>query len=623
MAYFTKLFDFIGKISGAWSDFGVPNGVMEDMPRKLRFFVNTGGKSKFKRAVPADIQSLVGKQNWVVSVGTLSPSELKVEADRFAAYTNDEIARHRAVLTGGASIDQQPPKINLTSSAVDEIIRRYRAERVSSRLMSRSFVVPANRSAEEILSDAEDDLANAVQNARGDTSISEDQTVGLLQQYGYAESAVSGWAGVRQIADHLENDTEFQRLVRLREIVDVQLAQQRLHALSNRDFDGVSPLGPAPAAPEPVLAKSITLKALTDRFMASKPANLTRSRRSQLELPIRLLLEWFGENTSVAAITREQCWELVEFLPTVPAYLAQHYRGLTIKQAAEAYLTRTGAYADRREEAQKYVEIARGIFEFAANERWIEFNPWRGIVISTKPIKKHLEKERSYQPFPISSLNKLFALPIWTGSGDKLPTEKYFLTHRYWAPIIALYSGMRMNEVLQLEKSDIREGDTGIKVFFVTDEEAEEYDPSDFQKRVKTVNAIRRIPIHPRLEDFGFLRWVSQRVSGRLFPEAKTAAGEKPSDNYSKRFHTDLVNADIWVPRRQVFHSFRNNFNDALRDGGTNVELREAINGWSEQRSMDSHYGAGHTDLKLFSEVAKAEYPGLETSCLERNAKLI
>ncbi|KRB29970.1 hypothetical protein ASD99_22915 [Mesorhizobium sp. Root695] len=180
-----------------------------------------------------------------------------------------------------------------------------------------------------------------------------------------------------------------------------------------------------------------------------------------------------------------------------------------------------------------------------------------------------------------------------------------------------------MNEILQLEKADFRKTDGGVNFVRVTDEEHGNYTGTNFAKRVKTENAIRDIPLHPIFGKIGFLEWVQERPDGRLFPEAAIGAAEKPSDLYSKRFRSNLKFANVWKPRRLVFHSFRNNFNDALRHAGVPEELRKAINGWQEQRSMDQRYGRGQTVETLFEHVKKVEYPGLSLEFLKIAAEVV
>jgi integrase len=170
-----------------------------------------------------------------------------------------------------------------------------------------------------------------------------------------------------------------------------------------------------------------------------------------------------------------------------------------------------------------------------------------------------------------------------------------------------------MNEILQLERADITVSPDGINFISVTDQDHADYTGTKFSKRLKTKNAIRNIPIHSTLKDIGFLAWVQDRADGRLFPEATVGkAGEKPSDTYSKRFASNLKAAKVWKRHRLVFHSFRNSFNDALRHAGVEREIREAINGWREQKSMDARYGAGQALGALDAAVQLVEYPGLK-----------
>ncbi|MGV3550158.1 site-specific integrase [Rhizobium sp.] len=593
---------------------------MDDVP-KIPYYM-PGKKPKFKRAVPADLVQIVGKQNWVRGAANLSPAKLKEMGLVFALWTETEINRLRA----GAPLEaaaQPIIKLELTDRIVDQILARYRTERENSRIADRSYFDAGDRPRNELLAEAQNDLSYAVEQAEGHRVETDRHAIRLLQRFGLGNSIPSVSESMPAVVQALQTHELFQRLCRLLEIEDIRLAKARLDALS-LNIPPASAVQASVASPSlhKTLDVGMTLGDVTTEWLKTKSDRLSNSRKSQLSMPIRILHEMLGKETPVASITRSQCRELAAFLPKVPRHHAQHYKGMTPKAAAEAHRKKHGEYADRRDEAQKYVEIIRSIFKFAREEEWLEKNPWDGIAISRKPIKKFEEAERTYQPFPMSSLTKLFSHRIF---GDRYgsPDPKTFLTHAYWAPLISLLSGMRMNEILQLEKADIQMPESGVAVFSVTDEEIGTYDPSEFEKRLKTAQSLRRIPVHPLLIEFGFLKWVAKQKAGRLFPEATRGSGEKPSDQYSKRFATVLKGLKIWGPRRNVFHSLRNNFNDALRAGGAEKELREAINGWKNQRSMDNVYGSGHTDQVLYEAIKKAKYPELDFSHIIANSKLI
>lgn len=316
----------------------------------------------------------------------------------------------------------------------------------------------------------------------------------------------------------------------------------------------------------------------------------------------------------ISSISREQCRDVADLLIKVPAHTAQHHKGLSLAAAAEAHAAANGGnYAQRYKEAKKSLDIIRSIFELGVYHDWLPTNPFAKVHITVprRMIKFHRE-DQGYEPFDMVELAKIFSAPLYVGclndeNGYNKPGPNIIKRHRYWAPLLSLWTGMRMNEILQLERSDIQRA-ADFWYISVNDEAT---------KSLKTKNAFRNIPVHPELERLGFIEWVLARPSGQLFPEAVAGTADKPSGPFSKRFANFLKSCGIWEPRRKVFHSFRNNFNDALRTGGVPREFREIINGWSSQKvSEDDSYGSGHRMAMLYGHVSQARYDGLDLSHL-------
>jgi len=137
-------------------------------------------------------------------------------------------------------------------------------------------------------------------------------------------------------------------------------------------------------------------------------------------------------------------------------------------------------------------------------------------------------------------------------------------TYRYWTPIIALYTGMRLSEVCQLQVGDLvaREGIPCLSVAAGrTDEDL------GATTRIKTISSLRTIPIHPKLIELGLLAFVEQRRQaqkhwlwdGLLWSE-KEGFGKYPGRDFNKL--TESVG--VYVKRRKVFHSFRSTLQQAL-----------------------------------------------------------
>lgn len=149
---------------------------------------------------------------------------------------------------------------------------------------------------------------------------------------------------------------------------------------------------------------------------------------------------------------------------------------------------------------------------------------------------------------------------------------------RFWVPLIALFSGMRMNEICQLHVADIHRLD-GVDCFFVTEGPSD----ADNGKRLKTAASERFIPVHPTLIEIGFMTFVEQRRAAgavRLFSELQKSSTGYYSDPFSKWFRRFLERAGA-TREKTCFHSFRHCYRDALRESRIEHELALALGGWS------------------------------------------
>ncbi|MFO6503247.1 hypothetical protein [Serratia marcescens] len=88
-------------------------------------------------------------------------------------------------------------------------------------------------------------------------------------------------------------------------------------------------------------------------------------------------------------------------------------------------------------------------------------------------------------------------------------------------------------------------------------------------KSLKTVNAIRQVPIHPRLIELGLLEYVDAlKAAGydRLFPELKHNKIKGYSAAASKWFNENYFGKILGFPRdgKKTFHSLRHTFINAV-----------------------------------------------------------
>ena len=183
-------------------------------------------------------------------------------------------------------------------------------------------------------------------------------------------------------------------------------------------------------------------------------------------------------------------------------------------------------------------------------------------------------------------------------------------TALFWVPLIALWNGMRMNEICQLDTDNIQEID-GIWGYDITKLSVSGSD----DKRVKTEGSIRVVPIHPRLIDFGLLDFHSSRnKKPKLFGDITIGHDGYYSSTFSKVANRYLKEVRVHGPKHK-FHSLRHTFRDALRRGRVDREIGKALGGWKRGRTdAFDIYGDGFSLDELEAEIQRVDYPNVDWS---------
>lgn len=179
-----------------------------------------------------------------------------------------------------------------------------------------------------------------------------------------------------------------------------------------------------------------------------------------------------------------------------------------------------------------------------------------------------------------------------------------------WLPLIAMYTGARLEEIGQLRVIDVvLDARPGHVSYF--DMETIDDTPGQETRR-KTRSSRRCVPIHKRLIDRGFATYVSaQRNAGtvRLFPELNPYRGKithgfsKWWGRYARRFVLD---------KRKTFHSFRHRVTDQFRNQVKPADgILQAILG-HDKSDTTSGYGKGFDLMTLNEALQRLDYgPGI------------
>lgn len=160
--------------------------------------------------------------------------------------------------------------------------------------------------------------------------------------------------------------------------------------------------------------------------------------------------------------------------------------------------------------------------------------------------KPNIDKNKNvWQPFDTEDLIKIFNPKTY------FKREKNKDNHKFWIPLIALYSGMRLNEICQLKTNDIK-SEKNIDYIQITDEGEDQ--------SVKNYASARRVPIHPFLKQLGLMEqinFVRKQKQERLFYSLTYTEKSKYAGIMSNAFRYYMDKRIGITDKKKVFHSFR------------------------------------------------------------------
>lgn len=296
---------------------------------------------------------------------------------------------------------------------------------------------------------------------------------------------------------------------------------------------------------------------------------------------------------NIQDVTREDMRRLRDTLKLIPPNRSRkkEYRDKTIEQLiiikhAQVLSVKT---------INIVVEAISSLFEWCIREKILEFNPAKKLQVKDERLDIDLR-----EPFSESDLDSIFAHPIFSQKKCKNPAF-------YWAPIIALYTGMRLEEICQLYCEDIYAID-GIYVFDVNEKPSKN---GVRDKRIKTKNAKRIIPVHTKIIDLGIINYKHniEKNSERLFPMLKkngsvTKYGKQPGKVFSK------VVMECHIDGIKSFHSFRHTFSNFFKNKLMQNDIFREMYGHTNQYLAGKQYGSRFdvkVCYKLLSEVIDYE----------------
>ncbi len=365
-----------------------------------------------------------------------------------------------------------------------------------------------------------------------------------------------------------------------------------------------------------------TIESLWPSYEAFVDASVEPRTLAERKAKVDRFVEFIGTATPIAQISKSDARSWRDTLRQMPVQAQKHprLRMLSPKGAVEANTT-LGLDVLGHEAINKYLGSTSLLFKWAEQEGYLDVNVFDGIRVP----KPKSGGKRPRASFKVEHLQALFSHPEFTGCRAKKGRGRNeagslrIWNWRFWTPLLCLYSGARMHEILQLDVADIGCED-GINFISITDL------GSDPRKSLKTKNSRRAIPLHSQLLELGFLKFVKDVGNEghvRLFPTAKRnshGSFHNPQKELLKPIAATCPKIDE-NGRLLTFHSFRHTFIDAVRRKNSPHDF-EPITGHASG-GVSSRYGMGQTfDLRMRNAIVETvEYSGLRLSALKYSPK--
>ena len=337
-----------------------------------------------------------------------------------------------------------------------------------------------------------------------------------------------------------------------------------------------------------------------------------RSTRLEFSKGIDRFIELHGD-LDVVQINKRHVREFREAAQLVPKHRPGNLRKAGLPQLAEYTRNHPGTVCISAATINKWLTCLQGVLNWARKNGVIPDElPWSDPVAGMRLAEARSQR----QPWEPAELSLLFGSPIYL-HGERPAAGKGEAA--YWLPLLALFSGARLNELAPMRAEDVKH-DTASDVHFMTVIEDDEAGRS-----VKTETSLRAVPIHPELRRIGFLKFVDHRrqtdgPQARLFPLIQPNSKGNHGAGFSQWFGRHKRSLGI-ENESSVFHSFRHGFKDALRAAGVNEDVNDALTGHSGGNAVARSYGWKDMVRRfgfptLNAAVEKVQYPGLDLSRL-------
>ncbi len=387
------------------------------------------------------------------------------------------------------------------------------------------------------------------------------------------------------------------------QIVETDRLKQRIKDIGNNRAT-------MPANPIATISTLPTISDFIPTFIKEKSKGWGESTRRHNLFAINLFVKILGDK-SLGDYTRHDIVDFMATLERVHKSYGKSYKdeSRTIEQILDIATTKPKMVITT---LVNHLRSVKAVFKCANQYHDARINLEQ--LFGGLDFGKDVRQPDRRIPWSVDNLNRLFNTPIWTGTSQtkcslRYKTGNLIIKDAYWwLPVIAIFSGMRLEEVCQLQCGDLK-----------VDGDIQYLDVSEGAgKHLKTATSARQVPLHGTLADLGIVALFDGNTpTRRIFGDLTRGGVDKKlgyrySANFARYRHKTDIHKD-WMD----YHSFRHTFVSALWQATRDMVLVASIVGHGgKNQSQTADYT--HIDLATKADaVNKLTYDGLEMAHLK------
>ncbi|MDX2485262.1 MAG: site-specific integrase [Pseudodonghicola sp.] len=305
------------------------------------------------------------------------------------------------------------------------------------------------------------------------------------------------------------------------------------------------------------------------------------------EACLGLLTELLGSDRPMANIAKQDAQAVKRILLELPAnrHKIAVTRELSLLEAVEV----EGVQKITPVTVDGYISVFQSFFDWAERNGYAAEKLFTGMRLG-KSATKGAPKRKAFEQKALEAVFREV-----TDNQLGLVRKE---SHK-WALLIGMFSGARLNEICQLQLSDIQQED-GIWFFNLMDE-------GDSNKRFKSDAAIRKVPLHSELVRLGLLDFhatLKQRGEKRMFPDYTHCVKNGYGRSLGRWFNATLTPALGIKSKHHVFHGLRHTMVSRLAQAGIEEPIYQSIVGHERQGVTQQVYNRqGYTLRQLKTAI--------------------